>query len=136
MKSATLKSLVQSGVITNISHLRFNSNGFPFVTVLSKDGKSQNLYFGRTTARIVMDNFQEKDNILDFLVDTDIVETENAQGEVRFKISKTLNSNYSSIASLADAFGIEVKNQDFDYSTFKQLFVGKKEVIQANAPFN
>jgi hypothetical protein len=138
MKKTSLKQLVRTGVIRNISVLRSNMNGYPFVTVLSDGGRSQNLYFGQKTAELVMDNFSEGESIISFLADADIIQTQNElqkeNGEWRFKLSKSPSSDYASEVSLADAFGIELTEGEFDTSLFKSTFVGKDEAITKNAP--
>lgn len=134
MKKTSLRQLVQSGVITNISKLRENSNSYPFVTVLTQGGKSLNLYFGQKTSTLVMDNFAEGDSILEFLADAEVVETVNAQGEKRYKISVSGTSDYSSQSKLAEIFGLALQAGEFDLHDFKKQFEGKRETITKNDP--
>ena len=127
MKKISLKKLVQDRVVTNISALRTNINGYPYVTMLVGN-KSQNVYFGQKTAELVSDTFSENDNILPFLADAEIIQTENAQGEVRFKLSKNAGSDYASETAMADIFGIELSNGEFDVKLFASEFTAKEAV--------
>mgnify|MGYP007095799188 FL=1 len=127
MKKISLKKLVQDRVVTNISGLRVNISGYPYVTMLT-GSKSQNVYFGQKTAEIVSDTFSEGDNILSFLADAEVIQTENAQGEVRFKLSKNAGSDYASETAMADIFGIELSNGEFDVKLFASEFSAKEVV--------
>lgn len=121
LKSVTLKSLVQQGVVTTISTLRFNQSGYPYVTLLS-GSKPNNVYFGKKTAAIVEGTFSEGDSVVEFLKNSNIVQTVNEQGEIRFKLSNSENSNYSSKSELMSVFGVEEKVQNFDMEAFKKQF--------------
>ena len=131
MKKISLKKLVQDRVVTNISALRTNINGYPYVTMLT-GSKSQNVYFGQKTAEVVSDTFSVNDNILPFLADAEIIQTQNdeqkANGEWRFKLSKNAGSDYATETAMADVFGIELSSGEFDINLFASEFTAK-EVI-------
>jgi len=129
MKKISLKKLVQDKVVTNISSLRVNINGYPYVTMLVGN-KSQNVYFGQKTAELVSDTFSEGDSILAFLADAEVIETLNEKGEIRFKLSKNAGSDYASETVMADIFGVELSSGEFNISLFASEFTAKeKEVV-------
>ena len=127
MKKISLKKLVQDRVVTNISALRTNINGYPYVTMLT-GSKSQNVYFGQKTAEVVSDTFSVNDNILSFLADAEIIQTANEAGETRFKLSKNAGSDYATETAMADVFGVELSSGEFDVKLFASEFAAK-EVI-------
>ena len=127
MKKISLKKLVQDRVVTNISALRVNVSGYPYVTMLT-GSKSQNVYFGQKTAEVVSDTFSVDDNILSFLADAEVIQTENAQGEVRFKLSKNAGSDYATETAMADVFGVELSAGEFDVKLFASEFTAKEAV--------
>jgi hypothetical protein len=125
-----LASLVKNRTISSISTLNFNISNYPFITVLTKDSKSQNLYFGIKSSQVIANNYGPDENIIKELVNADIVQTENAQGEIRFKISLPGESKYSSETELMNAFGLEVETPvDFDMSLFVSQFEGKPSIV-------
>lgn len=129
LKKTTLANLVKQGFVSNISSLRYNTNSYPFVTLLNKKGEAQNVYFGQKTSEVINNHFKEGDKILDFLKDADIVQTENSNGEVRFKFSKSI-SDYETDASIMEAFSIENTESEFDFVLFSKSFSAKeKEAI-------
>ena len=127
MKKISLKKLVQDRVVTNISGLRKNLNDYPYVTMLVGN-KSQNVYFGQKTAELVADTFSENDSVLSFLSDAEVIQTEYAAGEVRFKLSKNAGSDYATETAMADVFGVELSSGEFDVKLFASEFAAK-EVI-------
>lgn len=127
MKKISLKKLVQDRVVTNISGLRVNISGYPYVTMLT-GSKSQNVYFGQKTAELVSDTFSENDSILSFLADAEIIQTTNEAGETRFKLSKNAGSDYATETAMADVFGVELSAGEFDVKLFASEFAAK-EVI-------
>ena len=127
MKKISLKKLVQDRVVTNISGLRVNVSGYPYVTMLT-GSKSQNVYFGQKTAEVVSDTFSVNDNILSFLADAEIIQTANEAGETRFKLSKNAGSDYATETAIADVFGVELSAGEFDVKLFASEFAAK-EVI-------
>lgn len=125
-----LLTLIKSKKVTSISKLHFNSNGYPYLTFLTKDSKAQNIYFGIKSSQVIGGNYGEGDTIIKELVNADIVQTENAQGEVRYKISLPGESNYSSETELLNVFGLEVETPaDFDMDLFMSQFEGKPSIV-------
>jgi hypothetical protein len=125
-----LASLVKNRTISSISKLHFNTNGYPFVTMLTKDSKAQNLYFGIKSSQIIGGNYGEGDTIIKELINADIVQTENAQGEIRYKLSLPGESNYSSETEMMNAFGLEIETPvDFDMNLFVSQFEGKPSIV-------
>jgi hypothetical protein len=125
-----LAALVKNKIITSISKLHFNTNCYPFITMLTKDSKAQNIYFGIKSSQVIGGNYQEGETIIKELVNADIVQTENAQGEIRYKISLPGESNYSSETELMNAFGLEVETPvDFDMDLFMSQFEGKPSIV-------
>ncbi len=124
IKKASLRSLYQNGYFQTISTLRQNKSGYAFITALDKNKKAANLYFGKGTNELVLDNFKVGDNITAFLSDADIIMTQTEEqvksGEWRFKITKN-GSKYSSESDLQQAFG-DVSNETFDFDLFKAEF--------------
>ena len=127
MKKISLKKLVQDRLVTNISTLRANINGYPYVTMLVGN-KSQNVYFGKKTAELVSDTFSENDNIMSFLADAEVIQTVNEAGEIRFKLSKNAASDYASETEMSAVFGVELSSGDFDVKLFTSEFTAKQEV--------
>lgn len=120
LQSISLVELVKKGKVSNISELRENTNGYPFITLLSGN-KSQNVYFGKNTADKVSGTFNVGDKILPFLKECNIVKTENAEGETRFKLSHS-TSAYSSKAELMSEFGLDEIATDFPVEEFSKQF--------------
>lgn len=120
LQSISLVQLVKKGTVSNISELRENTNGYPFITLLSGN-KAQNVYFGKNTAEKVNGTFKVGDKILPFLKECNIVKTENADGEVRFKLSHS-TSAYSSEFELMSEFGLDEITTDFPVEEFSQQF--------------
>jgi len=140
MKKISLKKLVQDKVVQNISALRENMNGYPYVTMLvnGKNGtESQNVYFGQKTGEKIMDTFSVGDDILNSLVNAEIIQTQNdeqkAAGEWRFKLSLNAGSDYASEVSMANAFGVELDAGEFDLELFRKGFSAKPTVTTATA---
>ena len=122
IKTTTLRSLWNKKAFTAISKLRKNSSGYYFVTLLN--GKAaNNIYFGKKTSEIISGTFKENEDLVanGFLLDAQIVETKNEAGEIRYKISKSMG-DYSSVASLEDAFGSPTESE-FDYAGFQKQFI-------------
>ena len=120
MQSTSFKTLIQKGIVKTISNLRVNANGYPFITLLNKQNRAANLYFGKNSSQAVLDTFGEGSSVIELLKDAQVILTENANGEVRYKISTA--SNYASESSLADAFGLQVAESDFDFAQFAKQF--------------
>jgi len=128
LKSVTLKSLVQSGTVTGISKLRKNSTGYPYITLL-QGNKPNNVYFGKKTATIVDGTFSEGDDIIQFLKNSEIVQTENENGEIRFKLSNPGSSNYSTKAELMDIFGATEQITNFNMELFAKEFTSQQSIV-------
>jgi hypothetical protein len=138
LNQVTLKSLIVDGTIKNISMLRFNTNGYPFVTVLNSKGQPNNLYFSKKTSEIIKNQYTEGDNLVvqGFLKDANVVQTENSTtGETRFKISVAgANQKYASINELEAAFGItEETNVDFNKVLFVNSFATNSVMTETPA---
>jgi hypothetical protein len=123
MQQITLATLVKTGVVTGVSKLRANTNSYPYVTLLSGN-KSQNVYFGKKSAEILGKNSAIGDNILPLLRNAEIVESTNAEGEIRYKMSISGSTNYSDKADLLATFGAE-EIVDFNIATFQAQFQAK-----------
>lgn len=131
MEQISLKQLFKKGVFNTVSVLRENENGYPYVTLLrttSKGTASQNVYFGQKTAQIVSDTFNVGDRIDSLLADAQIIKTENSNGEVRYKLSTNPTSDYASEQTLADIFGVELSENDFDTEMFQKGFQVRESV--------
>lgn len=132
LKSVTVKSLVQSGVITAISPLRVNTSGYPYVTFL-QGNKPNNVYFSKKSSTVVSGTFEDGQNILAFLKNAEVVQTENEAGEVRFKLSTPGTSEYSTKSELLEIFGGDEIMTDFDMELFKKEFVSQTAVVPAES---
>ena len=133
IKSVTLKSLVQSGTVTGISNLRKNTTGLYYVTLLNGN-KPNNVYFSKKASTVVDGTFSEGDNVIQFLKNSEIVQTVNENQEVRFKISiPSANSNYSSKAELMGVFGSAEETTDCDMDLFKKQFALQTSIAPSEA---
>ena len=95
LKTQTIAEFVKSRNFVEINKLvSTNVNGYPFVTFIDSNNKAENIYFSKSSS----DDVSEGDNVQDFIANCVIVETVNAAGETRLKLSK--NSNRISLASL------------------------------------
>ena len=125
LKRKTLLSLWKEGKFTGLGLLTFNKTGYPFLTMLNNN-KAQNLYFSKAAAeKIEEQGFIKGTNLIEngFLKEAEIVQTENNNGEIRFKISiPKLESKYSSTASLESLFGTNNKETEFDIDLFMKEF--------------
>lgn len=125
LKSVTLKSLVQTGKVTGISNLRKNTTGLYYVTLLN-GSKPNNVYFSKKAGTVVDGTFSEGDSIVAFLKNSEVVQTINEEGEVRFKLTvPSSNSNYASKAELMDVFGGDEQTTEFDMSLFVSQFASQ-----------
>lgn len=129
LKTITLASLIKQGKITAIhKQLKQNTNGYYYVTML-QGSKASNLYFGKKTGVFLDAHFSVNDNVLPLLKNCNVVQTVNDAGEVRFKISTSENSNYTSQSELMEIFGSEEVVSDFDMNLFDAEFQAKPEVL-------
>ncbi len=126
MEQISLKQLVQKGTVRNISSLRENTNGYPFVTLLNKKGEAQNIYFGQKSSVVIKDTFEVGDNIITALKDATVIKAKNAEGETRYKLSlPNSSSKYSTDSELMDVFGIEEVESEFDVTAFAKEFAAQ-----------
>jgi hypothetical protein len=120
MEVIDVRTLVQKGIVRNYSVLRVNASGYPFVTILNKANRASNLYFSKNSSQNVLDTFGEESDITEFLKTAQVVKTANADGDVRYKLSSS--GDYKSSSSLADAFGVQLEQTDFDLNEFAKQF--------------
>ncbi len=94
IKSVSLKKAAKFGVVRNISAVRTNESGYPYVTMLSGD-KASNVYFGKKSAESV-----HKGDVLTGvqLRQAQLVLATNEAGEPRVKISLNGENAYTSLA--------------------------------------
>ncbi len=64
MKQILIKMLFKLGVVTSISTLRKNENGYWFLTFLGKNGNANNVYFGKKSSDIISAKYKQGDNVL------------------------------------------------------------------------
>ena len=130
MNQVKLGLAAKKAKVSSVSTLRFNANGYPYVTMLTNDKKSNNVYFGVRSAEIIEDdNLVEGSNVDAMIATASLVDTLNASNEQRFKISLKGISDYS---SAADIFGYEEEVQEFDFARFIGEFTAKV-VVPTNA---
>ena len=123
MQQVKLGLAAKAAKVSAISSLRFNANGYPYVTLLTKDGKSNNVYFGKRSAEIIEeDGLVEGDSVTSMLAKASLVDVVNENKEQRFKISLQGISDYE---SAADIFGYDEEVGDFDYKRFTAEFAAK-----------
>jgi hypothetical protein len=84
--SVGLKPAVKAGIFTNISEVRVNTNGYPYVTFRGNN-KGTNVYFSRTTA----DEFVEGQvltaaDVVALRLGITVTETGDNKGEKRLKL--------------------------------------------------
>jgi hypothetical protein len=121
MQQITLKSLVKQGHVTGVSLLRRNENGYPYVTLL-KGNKSNNVYFGKKTSEIISSTFEIGDKVAAALKDATVIKATNAAGQMRYKLSLSGTTEYTTTAELMDIFGVEEEVADFDVAEFLKEF--------------
>lgn len=120
MEVIDFRTLVQKGLVRNYSVVRINTSGYPFVTILNKANRASNLYFSKNSSESIIDTFGEGADITEFLKTAQVVKTQNADGEVRYKLSSS--GDYKSNSSLADAFGVQLEEQNFNLQEFAKQF--------------
>lgn len=120
MEVIDFRTLVQKGLVRNYSVVRVNASGYPFVTILNKANRASNLYFSKNSAQSVLDTFGEGQDITEFLKTAQVVKTANADGDIRYKLSSS--GDYKSNSSLADAFGVQLEEQNFNLQEFAKQF--------------
>ncbi len=132
MKSISLSALYKQGIFNNISRLRKNTTGYYYVTLLHTVGEkttSSNIYFGKKTAELIDGTFQVGDSVSQFLKHGEIVQSTNKDGDVRFKISTSGSSNYSSEAELNEIWGENTTKETIDLELFKKEFEAKTVAV-------
>ena len=97
MKTESFKSFCTVNTVSGISPVRVNSNGYPFVTLLSDkfEGGATNIYFGKKSSESVSEGMSAKDAGLSKAI---IVTTENKDKETRLKLS--FGGDYTSVEDL------------------------------------
>lgn len=120
MEVIDFRTLVQKGLVRNYSVLRINASGYPFVTILNKANRASNLYFSKNSSASVIDTFGEGADITEFLKAAQVVKTVNAENEVRYKLSSS--GDYKSSNSLAETFGVQLEEQNFNLEEFAKQF--------------
>lgn len=122
MKQILIKMLFKLGVVTAISTLRKNENGYWFLTFLGKNGNANNVYFGKESSKIISAKYKAGDNVLAELKTASVVLATNEDGEDRYKISLQGTSEYSGVSALSEMFGVEQDEVDFDVDAFRADF--------------
>ena len=101
MEVVNIKDFCSQNAVTQISNVRVNENGYPFLTFLSKafEGGAQNIYFSRAqAAKVHVAQTPKELGIAEYKV----VTTSNAAGEERLKLTT------SEYANVEDLFAAEV----------------------------
>ena len=123
IKSVSFRQLFISGIIATVSNLRNNTeNGYPFVTLINKKGEATNLYFGKKSAERIGEAYSLGSSILPELKEATVVESTNANGDIRYKLSLKGETEYASGAELAMLFGADEQVGEFDMAGFKATF--------------
>lgn len=145
MQTISLKQLIAKGGVSAISILRTNESGYPFLTFLL-NGKAQNVYlakgvdaatgFGATMSKVIADTGNTPEIVMGYLASVDAVLccSVKPNGDIRYKISRAADTNYSSATLLSRAFGLELAEVmvDFDLDAFKGLYQAKGATTNAN----
>lgn len=95
LKISTVLNFSKSkGFVSINPQVRINTNKYPYLTFLDKEGKAENVYFSKSSAgRVAEGQFLGKD---DFKA-LSIAEVKNEEGEDRMKLTF---SNYVSIEDM------------------------------------
>lgn len=98
MNIQPLKDYCTAQGVTAISPVRKNTNGYPFVTLLSSkfEGGAMNIYFSKSTAAKVVEGQEPKALGLSSMR---VVEASNATGEARLKLTNS-TGDYASVEDL------------------------------------
>src|SRR5574343_1368811 len=104
MKKVSLKSLYKQGKISSFSEVRENENGYPYLTIILKEGSSQNLYFGQRSAENVVVG---QKLTAEQLLSAEVVQSVNKNGDIRFKLSIAGATDYQTSAELDSIFDVE-----------------------------
>ena len=124
MLQVKLGVAAKSAKVSDFSTLRVNANGYPYITFITRDSKSNNVYFGKkSTDAIEMDGLIEGDSVKHLMATASLIDTLNEKGEQRFKLSLQGISDYE---SAADVFGYELEEDGkFDFKRFIGEFTAK-----------
>lgn len=132
--SISLSKAAKDANVTIISELRANTSGYAYITFITKDGASNNVYFGKNSAEALPPIGTPFKGLLHLLKDATIVQVMNADGETRFKVSVpkagSKAAGYSTASEMAALFGIEEESA-FDMAAFKAEFQTKQVAVTA-----
>lgn len=88
------------GFVELVPEVRSNTNGYPYITLINQQNVATNIYFSKKEAQNVHQGQLLTSN---YLKELRVVESKNAAGEIRYKLTSG-NSSRVSISSLfADA---------------------------------
>lgn len=133
-KKVSFKFLILKKVCGAPSVIRVNKeNGYPFITLLDKDNKAMNLYFGQESAKMALRfvGQQMTGSLMQSIVLGEVWDSVNASGEDRFKISMHGVSDYGSTSEMNAILGISEEEEGvgaFDLARFQREFRAKDEV--------
>lgn len=124
IKSVSLAKAVTSGLVRNISKVRQNSNGYPYVTMLNGD-KASNVYFGKKSAQGV--------NVGDVLTSEQLQKAQvilatNESGEQRLKLSFGGESEYTDLSTVFGDVAPQPAEEIEVLKTLATSMVAKEEV--------
>ena len=124
MLQVKLGVAAKAAKVSDFSTLRFNANGYPYITFVTRDAKSNCVYFGKkSTDALEAEGLIAEDSVKHLMATASLIDTINEQGEQRFKISLQGISDYE---SAADVFGYELEEDGkFDFKRFIGEFTAK-----------
>lgn len=118
-----------AGAFTTFStEIRTNSSNYPYITFL-KGNSAHNVYFGKNSAERVLSMSQQE--IKDALRSAEIVEAVNANGEIRFKLSISGESEYANTYEIENMFGVEAVDNNINLELFKSQFTAVNATAKA-----
>ena len=91
--------MLKLGFTQFVKLVRCNCNGFPYLTFIDNNNVATNVYFSKAASAMVA-NGEVLSSPRDFFAKFCFVETNNTQGELRWKISSKGESNRGSIDEL------------------------------------
>ena len=95
-KSVSLRKAFENKVITNISKVRVNASGYPYVTVLN-GSKSNNVYFGKKSGALVTEGQHLS---VDQLTTATLLLATNEAGEQRLKLGLGGSDSYTNLENI------------------------------------
>ena len=119
MNKVSLKSLFQTRTITALSEVKKSTEGNLYLTVYGKKGAT-NIWFGKNSAKQVTVGVQLSN---DAILNMEIVQSVNAQGETRFKASLPKLG----VLNLASLFDEGEMQAEFDLALFESQFAAAKK---------